>query len=177
MVHSSSFRNRFGTVGLGHYHGSDPFRKWVTLKYFSVKLHFFISWHMTFKAHFCSTVAPYHGPDSLWKLIFSRSNCTFFISWHMTFMAHFHNTWASYHRPDSFWKWYIKLIFKAQEHLKLTMGQIPFGNGWPWKWVTLSQTCGEMWHSQCRAKNNMYIKLIFITQEHLTVNQISFQNE
>ncbi len=35
------------------YHGSDLFRKWVTLKiFFKVILHFFISWHMSFKAHF-----------------------------------------------------------------------------------------------------------------------------
>ncbi len=45
----------------------DPMTKMGDL--IKVKLYFFISWHMTFKAHFHTTGATYHGPDSFGKWV------------------------------------------------------------------------------------------------------------
>ncbi len=82
--------------------------------FFKVKLCFFLSWHMIFKAHFRNTGASYHGPDSFqrWyiKLIFKAQK-------HL------------YNRSDPFWKWVtlkmlLKLHFILSWHVTLdTTGQ------------------------------------------------------
>ncbi len=132
---------------------------WLTIQIFvKVKLHFFISWHMTFKAHFHNTGASYHNQFPFknvwpWKCF----NCTLLLwpLWYifqgqialLYFMTHFYNTDASYHRPDSFWKWNIKLIFKTPKHL--TMSQIPFENGWHWKCFNCILSLWPSWPWNC----------------------------
>ncbi len=95
---------------------------WLTIQIFvKVKLHFFISWHMTFKAHFHNTGASYHNQFPFknvwpWKCF----NCTLLL-WPLWYI--FQGQIALLY----FMTWHSKLIFITQMHL--TTDQIPFENG------------------------------------------------